>query len=172
MNAFILLIPLLFIRYVLLFLLDRGALKRAAYFPPLAGWEKPAYWAYQLATAAIFVYPFFLKVSAGSLLFAIGLAVYAVGTVLFAVSAVHFAKPGSDGMNRNGIYRFSRNPMYVSYFLYFLGCVLLTQSWILLIPVLVFQVSGHWIILSEERWCLKAFGDSYAGYMRTVGRYI
>lgn len=72
----------------------------------------------------------------------------------------------------NGLYRVSRNPMYISYFLYFLGCAILTNSWILLLFLIAFQTSSHWIILSEERWCIENFGDEYIKYMNKVRRYI
>ena len=62
--------------------------------------------------------------------------------------------------------------MYVSYFICFAGCAFLTQSLILGGIVLVFQISAHWIILSEERWCMEKFGDSYVEYMKRVRRYI
>ncbi len=62
--------------------------------------------------------------------------------------------------------------MYVAYFIYFLGCVFLTQSIILLTLLMVFQISAHWIILSEERWCINKFGGEYKKYMNEVRRYI
>lgn len=62
--------------------------------------------------------------------------------------------------------------MYVAYFLVFLGCALVTQSWVLLGMVVVFQVSAHWIILAEERACLAQFGPDYAQYMAQVRRYL
>uniref|UniRef100_UPI0032610785 methyltransferase family protein n=1 Tax=Clostridium sp. NkU-1 TaxID=1095009 RepID=UPI0032610785 len=62
--------------------------------------------------------------------------------------------------------------MYVGYFIYFLGCVLFTHSMLLLISLLVFQISAHWIILSEERWCANKFGTEYINYMNKVKRYI
>ena len=74
-------------------------------------------------------------------------------------SVSSFAKPAKNGINLKGLYRISRNPMYVSYFIYFLGCVLLTQSLLLLAILVAFQISTHWIILSEERWCIKKFGE-------------
>jgi protein-S-isoprenylcysteine O-methyltransferase Ste14 len=37
---------------------------------------------------------------------------------------------------------------------------------------LVFQISAHWIILSEERWCVNKFGQEYINYMNKVRRYI
>lgn len=65
-----------------------------------------------------------------------------------------------------------RNPMYVSFFLYFLGCSLITNSWILFIVLIIFQISVHYLILSEERWCIKEFGLEYVNYMKRVRRYI
>ena len=105
-------------------------------------------------------------------MFAAGLAVYAVGLVLLTISMVNFAVPSENGFNQNGLYRFSRNPMYVAYFIFFLGCVLLTQSPVLAVFVLIFQIAAHWIILSEERWCTEKFGEEYRKYMETVRRYI
>ncbi|MFR6330355.1 MAG: methyltransferase family protein, partial [Eisenbergiella sp.] len=82
------------------------------------------------------------------------------------------ATPSENGINKNGLYRVSRNPMYVAYFVFFLGYVLLTQSLILLALVIIFQISAHWIILSEERWCMEKFGDEYVQYLKRVRRYI
>lgn len=62
--------------------------------------------------------------------------------------------------------------MYLSYFLCFLGCALLSRSLILLGVVLLFQVSAHWVILAEERWCREQFGDAYRAYQKEVRRYL
>ena len=62
--------------------------------------------------------------------------------------------------------------MYVAYFICFLGMALLTQSLILLVVVVIFQISAHWIILAEERWCIDKFGVIYEEYMKNVRRYI
>ncbi len=102
MNGFILLLPFFFIRFVVLAVLDRTSLQRAAMFAPLKGNEKTAYYIYQLTNAGVILYPFFLTVKA-------------------------FASPDKIGLNTDGIYRFSRNPMYVSYFVCFLGIALLTS---------------------------------------------
>lgn len=88
------------------------------------------------------------------------------------VSVANYAKPAENGINLHGLYQISRNPMYVAYFIYFLGCVLLTQSLILFAILLIFQISAHWIILSEERWCIERFGQVYLNYMNKVRRYI
>lgn len=62
--------------------------------------------------------------------------------------------------------------MYVAYFICFAGMALLTRSFPLLGLVLIFQISAHWIILAEERWCLERFGDAYAQYRKRVRRYL
>jgi protein-S-isoprenylcysteine O-methyltransferase Ste14 len=172
MNAFWLLVPLLLIRYGFLGLLDKDALKRAAFFPPFHGKEKPAYLIYQLTTVFIFVYPFFIKVRTDGPFFIIGLTVYGLGIIVFTSSAFSFARPGKNGINQSGLYRISRNPMYIGYFIYFLGCVLLTCSLALFVSLIAFQISAHWIILSEERWCISEFGEAYISYMKDVRRYL
>ena len=166
MKGFLLLIPFFLIRFGLLSLLNKGAVKRAAYFAPLSGNEIVAYWVYQISNLAIFIYLCFLTVRIQfSWTFCTGLIFYMTGLILCAVSIVNFAKPSADGLNCNGLYRFSRNPMYVSYFIYFAGCALLTQSFLLFGIVIIFQISSHWIILSEERWCRETFGEEYRRYI-------
>lgn len=172
MNAFLTVIPIILLRYGLLSTINKEALKRAGFFAPLQGKEKIAYWVYQITTAIVFLYLFLLKIRTDSDWFYIGLIIYSSGIVLYAVSIVNFAKPKASGINTNGLYKISRNPMYMAYFIYFLGCALLTHSWILLVLLIVFQISAHWIIVSEERWCLKKFGEEYMRYMNKVGRYI
>lgn len=170
--GFLLLVPFFLIRFGLLSRLAPDAVARAAYFAPLSKREKPAYWAYQLSNTAIFLLILFSKVKyAPPLLFYTGVSVYAAGTILLAVSMIHFASPSEGGFSQSGLYRLSRNPMYVAYFLFFLGSVLLTQSLPLLFLLLIFQISAHWIIRSEERWCAKQFGAPYLQYMEEVRRY-
>ncbi|WP_100488434.1 methyltransferase family protein [Sporolactobacillus pectinivorans] len=171
MNAFLTVIPIILIRFGLLNILDKRALKRAAYFPPLIGGEKVAFWFYQIANILILLYLLFLRIRNDSFWYYAGLIIYSLGIILCIISVVDFAKPNKNGINLKGLYRMSRNPMYVAYFIYFLGCVLLTRSLILLTLLVIFQISTHWIILSEERWCTKEFDGEYVKYMHRVRRY-
>ena len=147
-------------------------MKRAAFFAPLIGKEKIAYWFYQVSTLLIFVCLFFLNTTTDPNWLYTGFATYGFGVLLCLGSVLSFARPAQNGINVKGLYRFSRNPMYVAYFIYFLGCVLLTQSLLLFTILLVFQISAHWIILSEDRWCMKEFGEAYKNYMNKVRRYL
>lgn len=172
MNGFLSILPLILIRFGVLNILNKNALKRAAFFTPMIGKEKVAYLFYQVSNILILLYPFFLKIKTDSYWFYVGLVIYALGIILCLFSVLDFAKPAENGINLKGLYQLSRNPMYVAYFVYFLGCCLLTQSWLLFAILMVFQLSAHWIILSEERWCIKKFGQEYMDYMNKVRRYI
>jgi len=171
MNAFLLIIPIFLIRFGLLKMINKDALNRAAFFAPLEGREKAAYLFYQLSNALIILYPPFLKIQTKPPLFFIALFIYILGISVLIIATVDFAKPEQSGINTNGIYKISRNPMYIGYFIYFPGCVLLTRSIFLFISLLVFQLAAHWIILSEERWCVNKFGTEYINYMNKVKRY-
>lgn len=173
MNGAVLLIPFLLIRFVLPAFLDKSALRRAAHFAPMQGGERAAYWVYQISNAAIFIYLFFLTINTDPpFRFYSGLTLYLAGLCLCCVSIVNFSYPSDNGMNMNGIYRFSRNPMYVSYFVCFIGAAALTGSLILFGIALIFQISAHWIVLAEERECIDKFGAEYERYMKRVRCYI
>ena len=172
MNAFLLILPFLLVRFGLLAVLDKEAIKRAAYFPPLFGREIVAYGFYQVANAFLLLYPLLLTIRTEGILFYAGLPVYLLGLLLCAGAMMSFARPETTGFSRKGLYRFSRNPVYIGYFFFFSGCVLLTHSRLLLVALLVFQYTAHWIIRSEERWCLDTFGEEYREYQSRVRRYI
>ncbi len=171
--AFLLLFPFFLLRFGLLSLLSREAVARAARFAPLKEGERWAYWVYQASNAALLMGLFFSRVrSSPPWLFFTAAVVCGVGLLLLALSVVGFASPAPSGMSGNGLYRFSRNPMYVAYFVFFLGCALLVQSVLLLLFLAAFQLSAHWIILAEERWCLEKFGPEYRLYCARVRRYL
>ncbi len=72
-----------------------------------------------------------------------------------------------------GIYRFTRNPMYLSFALIYSGISLIFNSWfgfVLLIPLLVLVQKG--IIEREEKYLIRKFGDDYLTYKNRVRRWI
>lgn len=173
MNGFLLLIPFLLIRFYLLSRQKGNGVQRAAHFAPMQGNEIIAYYIYQITNVVIFVYLCFVSIGVKEIkIFILGIALYILGLILCTFSIINFATPSENGLSKVGIYRYSRNPMYVSYFVLFIGCSLLTHSIVLFVVVLIFQISAHWIVLAEERWCVESFGESYKEYMKTVRRYV
>jgi len=109
-------------------------------------------------------------------LFWIGLPLFIIGIVLNAIAMYSFAQ-FTGGVNTTGIYRYSRNPMYVASFFFLLGLCLMSWStsvWsvVLLIFFIVSIPFYHWTILLEETFLEHKYGDSYREYMNRVPRYI
>ena len=74
---------------------------------------------------------------------------------------------------KTGPYRFSRNPMYLSYVGGYLGLSLLANSipMLMLTPVFMLWIT-RWIILPEESYLEKYFGDQYLEYKRSSRRWL
>ncbi|MGH7894546.1 MAG: methyltransferase family protein [Candidatus Binatia bacterium] len=72
-----------------------------------------------------------------------------------------------------GLYRYSRNPMYVADVVILLGLFLHRGDLTLLLYVGLFVATTHaWVVLREEPVLRKRFGDDYARYERAVPRWI
>jgi len=73
----------------------------------------------------------------------------------------------------SGIYKYTRNPMYLSLTLIFIGISIITNSWfsfVLLLPLLLICQKG--IIEREEKYLTRKFGDEYLKYKAKVRRWI
>ena len=111
----------------------------------------------------------------------IGLAIIAAGILvalwavgLFARSHTTIVPHGhSSALVLRGPYRRSRNPMYVSLVLVYLGAALWANAWVaLVLLVLPIVVLNGIIIPMEESQLRERFGDSYADYCRRVRRWL
>jgi protein-S-isoprenylcysteine O-methyltransferase Ste14 len=72
-----------------------------------------------------------------------------------------------------GPYRVSRNPGYLSFTLIYLAIALLADApWVLLPLPLVLLVIDRGVIVREERYLERLFGQDYLGLKRTTRRWI
>src|SRR5688500_4685071 len=72
-----------------------------------------------------------------------------------------------------GLYRYVRNPMYLSVSTIVLGQALLVRSTALVVYWLVFFTAANlFVVLYEEPTLRRQFGESYDRYTRTVGRWL
>ena len=72
----------------------------------------------------------------------------------------------------SGIYRFSRNPYFLSYSVLILGYILIFPSIILIGLLIILATVFHKMILEEEKYLESIHGDKYLDYKRKVNRYI
>jgi protein-S-isoprenylcysteine O-methyltransferase Ste14 len=121
-------------------------------------------------------------VNVTSLLQLLGLLFILAGVVLLAACIVEFARSGRGTLSPvdppkhlvvRGLYRYVRNPMYLSVTAILLGEVILTRSRALAWYWLIwFVVVNAFVIGYEEPTLRTQFGESYEEYLRTVGRWI
>ena len=79
----------------------------------------------------------------------------------------------STALVTSGIYRFTRNPMYVGLTLLVLGwAAFLCSAWALLGPVVFVLYISRFQIAPEERVLSAKFGTAYADYALRVRRWL
>ena len=72
-----------------------------------------------------------------------------------------------------GPYRFTRNPIYISFVIFYFGlAIMLTSAWmlVLLIPVLIVLQRG--VVEREEDYLQAKFGEAYRKYQARVPRWL
>jgi protein-S-isoprenylcysteine O-methyltransferase Ste14 len=74
---------------------------------------------------------------------------------------------------KTGLYKYSRNPIYLGIFLYWIGMVLIFASMSMLICGLICCISIDYIVRKiEEPYLVKSHGVDYNNYMKTTHRYL
>ncbi len=101
-----------------------------------------------------------------------GVVIYCIGIVAFYATIFVFAATPPDKPLSAGVYRISRNPMYVSAAFVFFGICTVTANFLLLACFVVILVLQHSMILAEERVCRLKYGASYQEYFEKVPRYL
>jgi protein-S-isoprenylcysteine O-methyltransferase Ste14 len=78
----------------------------------------------------------------------------------------------STRLKVDGIYRFSRNPMYLGVYATVLASVLYTLNPFLFFLAIFVIAVHHKIVLAEEEHMRKVFGKEYVDYCHRVRRYL
>ena len=73
----------------------------------------------------------------------------------------------------SGPFRFSRNPLYLALTLLYLGlCLALDTRWGFVMLVPIFPIMHRGVVLREEAYLERKFGETYRQYRSRVRRYI
>jgi protein-S-isoprenylcysteine O-methyltransferase Ste14 len=110
----------------------------------------------------------------GGLVTLVGLIVNFAGAGLFLRrrTAIIPFKPASC-LVTSGIYRWTRNPMYLGMALIYAGIAILLNSLLALILLpLVLVIIQTQVIAREEAYLERTFGDEYLAYKHRVGRWL
>jgi protein-S-isoprenylcysteine O-methyltransferase Ste14 len=110
----------------------------------------------------------------------IGVLLCLAGLVLMVLSLAAFGKSFRVGIDAQhpgelvttGVFRWTRNPIYVAFWGVLAGEFLAFPNWILL----VYVAAGTWLfhrqVLREEESMLKQYGQRYLDYCNRVRRYL
>lgn len=111
----------------------------------------------------------------------LGLGLAAIGFLLPFIAIREFIKakttvdPHGSVTNiiSSGIYRFTRNPIYVGFVLMLIGFLLYSNTlWgLILAPVLILSFNKL-VIEKEEAYLEKKFGEAYTNYKSRVRRWL
>ena len=109
----------------------------------------------------------------GVVLISLGLSVFVMAFVSFGDSwrvGFDMKKPGE--LVTNGIFAFTRNPIYLLIDLWFFGMFLINGTLIFLIFAVLAAVGVHWQIRQEEAFLTNLYGQPYRDYCTRTRRYI
>ena len=111
----------------------------------------------------------------------LGALFFVAGIALTGSGFVTQKRAGTDPIPFNpstrivahGLYRFTRNPMYIGFALTTFGLAILVDStWMLLaIPIGLVSIDRI-VVVREERYLERKFGEEYLSYKRRVRRWI
>lgn len=120
--------------------------------------------------------PFGLRVTVALVLASVGLVVGLAGIILFwrAKTTINPTRlTATSTLVTGGVFRFTRNPMYLSLLLYLLAwaAYLSNLPALLLVPVFVLYIN-RFQIEPEERALSSLFGPEYASYKGRIRRWL
>jgi protein-S-isoprenylcysteine O-methyltransferase Ste14 len=142
---------------------------------PNAGVRFPPPLVYLLTVVAAFganrARPLWLLTPEPRWMFLLGLALMAAGALLAVWGIITFRQyhtaiipfHPATMIVQSGPYAFTRNPMYLSFAIGYVGVSLLLDSWwaFILLPIML-AIIDRAVIAREERYLTSAFGDVYA----------
>jgi protein-S-isoprenylcysteine O-methyltransferase Ste14 len=110
----------------------------------------------------------------------IGVGLASLGLIVFALAYVSFGDSWRVGFDvkspgtlvTRGIFSISRNPIYLSLELWFIGTFLINGTLVFLIFAVLAVASVHWQIRQEETFLSNLYGQPYQDYCERTGRYV
>ncbi len=85
---------------------------------------------------------------------------------------INFATTPLDEPVTKGVYRYSRNPMFIGFFLVYAGIALASVSWVYFVITVMFILIVYYISPLEEEVTLKKYGETYKEYMKRTPKWI
>ena len=110
----------------------------------------------------------------------IGLFLCVAANIGFALTLAAFGNSFRVGIDENkpdklitnGMFKISRNPIYVCFLMFFTGLFLIHLNIVIAVSVVLFALAIHRQILREEKFLTSHYRAEYEKYRRKVRRYL
>jgi protein-S-isoprenylcysteine O-methyltransferase Ste14 len=170
-NAWILVIPLLIIMFSDMKITSSRESGREGTFK-LTKKENQLTYLVFLPMIISYIYAIFLPLQSEITWLYCGLIIYIFGAVFTIITIQNFATTPKDKVITKGLYRFTRNPMYVGLVLLQIGIGIACSSWLYLLLTLTLMILLNANTSAEERYCFHLYGDEYQKYKVKTPRWI
>jgi protein-S-isoprenylcysteine O-methyltransferase Ste14 len=104
--------------------------------------------------------------------FNFGFVLWTIGIIIAISVCISWIKTSADSLVMMGMYKYSRNPMYLSFFFAYVGIVLMSNSLIFLIITIFYMIVIVLYVGYEEEFCIEKYGEKYKEYMKKTSRWI
>lgn len=105
----------------------------------------------------------------GAVAIGLGLIMYILGAFLSRIDD----SIRNNELKTDGIFAFSRNPIYTAIIILCTGVILFSRNLALLVIPLFGVVWARGILIrTEEKWLEERFGDAYRRYCQRVNRFV
>jgi len=109
----------------------------------------------------------------------VGITFCYIGLFIFLMALISFGKSWRIGIDENdsnelitsGMFRYSRNPIFLFMDLYFMGIMLIYPNIVFIVVTVCMIIGIHLQIIREEKFLLNKFGEKYAKYKKQTRRY-
>jgi protein-S-isoprenylcysteine O-methyltransferase Ste14 len=101
-----------------------------------------------------------------------GLFIYLLGVIIWTITIVNVSSTPLGKPFTKGVYRYSRNPGYLSQITIFVGIGIASASWLYLLLSAILIILTYLLVAIEERITLDKFGNAYREYMNRTPRWI
>jgi len=110
----------------------------------------------------------------------IGIMFCYIGLLIFLLALISFGKSWRIGIDENnsnelittGMFKYSRNPIFLFMDLYFTGIMLIYPNIVFMLLAVSTIIGIHLQILREEKFLLNKFREKYIKYKNETRRYI
>jgi len=112
----------------------------------------------------------------------LGVSIFAIGFIVMLICVISFGMRGKGTLSPadptkklviSGLYKYSRNPMYIGVMLMLIGHSIFFRSYVLgAYALIIFIAFNFFIIFFEEPRLQEDFGSEYNDYVKRVGRWL